>query len=591
MNRTTLIFILSGVFLLTPLAGWGACLFARSVEQQAFEELLNETPRGMVAGMSLEEKVGQIIHIGMSGKQVNATVIKEIQKYRVGGVILFKANFGTAERLKKLNADLQKLAIEANGIPLLISTDQEGGRVLRIGPDGTIQFPGAMTIGQAGVAQYAEDIGVVTGHELRELGVNLVLAPVLDVNNNPANPVINIRSFGSNSEIVTDMGIALARGLRKSLSIPTIKHFPGHGDTDTDSHLALPRINRGLEDLEKVELIPFRRAIADDAEIVMTAHILFDSLDKENPATLSKAIIGGLLREKLGFQGLVMTDAMEMHAISKRYTNRVSAKKAFAAGVDIVLLTSDGAIVTEMYNSLLAGFKSGELSVEQLDRSVERQIALKFRRGLFHRHESPRLAAGPRAKDVATYYREREDRAVKLYKDTLAKYTDKGTTLNDTVSQAGVASLRKEFAGIKAEDLPKVHALFFSSEMYNHAVKLGLSRDRIRRIRSTRDFYSMLKKRKAGQTWLVEVPSDRQVNAYNRLIGIMDRSPKSAAGKQYSGQTIALHSGNPFLKIRVPENGAVLSSFSPTAASRRALLDRALSGEPVKQADLTLSPE
>ncbi|MEQ9364104.1 MAG: glycoside hydrolase family 3 N-terminal domain-containing protein, partial [Leptospirales bacterium] len=423
------------------------------------------------------------------------------------------------------------------------------------------------------------------------LGVNLVLAPVLDVNNNPANPVINVRSFGSNPEVVTQMGTALARGLRRSLSVPVIKHFPGHGDTDTDSHLALPTITRDLPALEKTELVPFRAAIQEDAEIVMTAHILFGSLDKEYPATLSKEIIGGLLREKLGFQGLVMTDAMEMHAISKQYTNRVSVKKAFAAGVDIILLTSDGAIVTEMYSSLLRGFQDGELSVEQLDAAVERQIRLKFRRGLFHQMQSPRLAAHPRAKDVAGYFEAREKRAQAIYESTLQKYKDQKTTLNEAVSRDAVSSLRKEFAGISAAERENVYALLYSQECYARAIELGLPPERVTRMRRSSDMYAMLKRRQAGQIWLVEIPGDRHIASYNRLISIIESSPKSAPGKQYSGRTIALHTGNPFLKIRVPKDGAVLAAFSPTAASRRALVYRALVGKPVRQADLILPPE
>ena len=591
MKRTTLLLILTGVLVLIPLLGWGTCLLARAAERQAFEELLEQAPKDIVASMTLEEKVGQVIHIGMAGKRVNAQVIKEIQDYKVGGVILFAANFGTAANLKELNTDLQKLALKANGIPLLISTDQEGGRVLRIGPDGTAQFPGAMALGQTAEPQYAEDVGVVTGYELRKLGVNLVLAPVLDVNNNPRNPVINVRSFGSNPEVVTRMGTALARGLRESLSVPVIKHFPGHGDTDTDSHLALPRIGRDLAALEQTELVPFRAAIQENAEIVMTAHILFGSLDKENPATLSKDIIGNLLRKQLGFDGLVMTDAMEMHAIAKQYTNRVSVKKAFAAGVDIILLTSDGPIVTEMYTSLLRAFQDGELSVDQLNQSVERQIRLKFRRGLFHEHNSQRLAEKARAKEVAEYFQAREERADQVYAATIKKYTDKGTTLNETVSRAAITSLRKEFPGVPPAERANVHALLYSAEMYLKAIELGLPPERVHRMTGASGMYSMLKLRKAGETWLVEIPGDRHVDSYNRLIGILEASPKSAPGKQYAGPTIALHTGNPFLNIRVPKNGAVLASYSPTEESKRALVYRAMLGEPIRQADLTLPPE
>ncbi len=578
-----IVIILIAALVLVPLLGVGACLVAQEIEERRLQTLLEQTPKDIVSRMSLEEKVGQIIHIGMRGKRLNPLVQREIKDYKVGGVILFAANFGNAKEIQKLCEDLQEKSLEATGIPLFISTDQEGGRVVRVDEDGTVQFPSAMALGQTGNPELAEDAGLVTGYELRKIGINLVLAPVLDVNNNPKNPVINVRSFGSRPELVSEIGTAHARGLRRSLSVPVIKHFPGHGDTDTDSHLALPRIPRDLDALEKTELVPFRKAIGEGAEAVMTAHILFDSLDKENPATLSREIIEGLLRKKLGFDGLVMTDAMEMHAISKRYTNKVSAKKAFAAGADVILLTSDGPIVTEMYDSLLEGFQSGELSVEQLDRAVERQVTLKFRRGLFHKWQAPRTPTDAQLKE---YFANLEDRARQAYENVEAKYAKRGVTLNETISRAGVASLRKAFEGIPAAERDNVHVIFRSGIMRAEARNLGIAPANIYTARRSSDLYLVLKKRKAGEIWIVET-DNAWLSSYNRLVRILEAS----ALDRYKGQLIALHVGNPFLPMRVPANGAVLASFSPTIESRKALVFRALNGESVPAADLTLPEE
>lgn len=578
-----IIIILVAAVVLLPLLGVGACLVAQEIEERRLQALLEDTPKDIVAKMSLEEKVGQIIHIGMQGKRLNPLVQREIKQYRVGGVILFAANFGNAKDIEKLCDDLQEKSLEATGIPLFISTDQEGGRVVRVAEDGTVQFPSAMALGQTGNPELAEDAGLVTGYELRKIGINLVLAPVLDVNNNPKNPVINVRSFGSQPELVSEVGTAHARGLRRSLSVPVIKHFPGHGDTDTDSHLALPRIPRDLDALEKTELVPFRRAIGEGAEVVMTAHILFDSLDTENPATLSREIIEGLLRKKLGFEGLVMTDAMEMHAISKRYTNKVSAKKAFAAGADVILLTSDGPIVTEMFDSLLAGFQSGELSMEQLDRAVLRQIELKFRRGLFHKWQAPRTPADAQLKE---HFAQLEQRALQAYENVAAKYARSGLSLNETISRAGVASLRKAFDGIAAAQRDQVRVIFRSGIMRAEARNLGIAPEHIYTANRSSDLYLVLKKRKAGEIWIVET-DNAWLSLYNRLVGILE----SSALDRYQGPLIALHVGNPFLAVRVPNNGAVLASFSPTTESRRALVFRALSGEPVRAADITLPEE
>ena len=549
-------------------------------QEKRRNQLLELIPDLIIKNMSLEEKVGQLIHVGMPGYSMNPAIRFEIEKHHVGGVILFGHNLKSKNQIKTLNENLQKLSIKTGGIPLFISADQEGGRVYRVPSDATVQFPGAMTLGQAGDPALTRDIGFITAHELNQIGINLVLAPVLDVNNNPANPVINTRSFGSQPGLVTEMGLALARGIREANSVPTIKHFPGHGDTFTDSHLDLPLINKNISDMEDLELAPFRVAIREGAEIVMSAHILYKKLDPENPATLSYKILTELLREKLGFQGLVMSDAMEMHAISKRYTRKLAVKQAFKAGVDIILLTSLGDISKEMYKSLLDGFKSGELSKTRLDISIRRQIDLKLRRGLFNIHNAPY----PHDKELAEYFKEYFKQIDERLDKVESKYgdTNQNKDLNQTASLKGVSSLRKHFPGLGREiDRSKVRLFYRNKALREAALKSGMNRRQIFGGGPTAAL-SRLSRRKVDEVWLVEI-GRRDQAGWNRFVKKLERIPKIKT------PTLGLYSYNPFVFLKVPARGAILASYSPTAESRKALIYRALDGEKVKKTNLILA--
>jgi len=540
-------------------------------------ELLRTIPDRIVAGMTLEQKVGQLLHVGMNGKTLNMGIRREIEERRVGGVILFAKNLGSKREIQALTRDLQRLSVQSNGIPIFISTDQEGGRVHRVPADAAEQFPGAMALGQTGRPELAREVGLVTGHELNRLGINLVLAPVLDVNNNPENPVIHTRSFGCDAGLVATMGAALARGIREANSTPVIKHFPGHGDTRIDSHLALPRIAKSVHEMERLELAPFRRAIREGAEVVMSAHILYKSLDTEYPATLSRAILTGLLRERLAFRGLVMTDAMEMHAISRRYSHERAAKLAFQAGADVILLTAPGNTARRMYRALLEGFRSGELSRERLDAAVRRQIALKLRRGLFQTHG----AVHSGQEELKEHFREIFARAEQRYIAILKKYSARGVSLNALVSRESVSALRRPFAGLSRERRKSVRLFYRSNELRNAAVRLGVPPNRIHRIGGPGALRSRPRRRPADETWLVEI-RERDRHAWNRLVRRIDARAKKGA------PTIALYAGNPFLSLRVPRRGAILASFSPTTESVRALAYRALDGRPVRRAVLIL---
>ncbi|HNL71603.1 MAG TPA: glycoside hydrolase family 3 protein, partial [Leptospiraceae bacterium] len=339
----------------------------------------------IVSKMSDEEKAGQVIHIAIPKNYLDEVAIAELQKVRPGGVILFGVNLGKKKEIRALTKGLQNEMKNLNSPPLFISIDQEGGRVVRV-EKGVTGFPGALAIGQTKNPAYAFNVGLITSYELNNLGINLLLAPVMDINNNPENPVINTRSFGMTLD-AGDLAISYEKGARIGGAVPVIKHFPGHGDTNVDSHLGLPVIEKTESQLLEFELIPFQKSIQEGARAVMSAHIVYPNLDPKYPSTLSKKILTDILRKKLGFEGIILTDAMEMHAISKNYQNEKTGTLAILAGADIILLTSWGNTTTHYYNMILESLKNKEFDVDgknMLDESLKRQIALKIENGLFH---------------------------------------------------------------------------------------------------------------------------------------------------------------------------------------------------------------
>jgi len=549
------------------------CLNARS------EKLYDRLTTRIVSRMTLEEKTGQLIHVGMPGKTAGPAIRRELEKHRAGGVIYFGMNLGSREEIQKLSADLQQIAQAATGIPLFISTDQENGRVRRVDERTVINFPAALALGQTGDERFAHDTGFFTGYRLRGVGINMVLAPVLDINNNPGNPVINTRSFGSSTRTVTSMGVALMQGLSKAGSTATIKHYPGHGDTTVDSHLALPSIQKDLPALEAFELVPFRKAIESGAEVVMSAHILFQALDREYPATLSPKILKNILRERYGYRGLIMTDAMEMHAIAHNYSRKKAARLAFAAGIDIILLTSLGPIVDEIYDSLLSGFKDGTLGVADLDQAVSRQIRLKLKKGLMDPQTlARRFAASKDDVELLTEIHSKNQELIeKEFQAILGRYQEH--EINTRASRAAITSLRKTFPGLKEKE--SVHFFYNSVTLYNSA-KQQLKAAQIRPL-SWPTVHALLA-RNAEKTIIVEVPL-HGLARWNELVLAHKRlssTPKGAA------QLIGLYAGNPFARIAVPETGAMIVSLSDSRASILALLERVLDGSPIKQADLIL---
>ena len=330
-----------------------------------------------LAQMTVEEKIGQLLIVGMEGTTYGDQLDKLIRQHHVGGIILLGKNISTADQIVGL-LNHAKTANKEYGIPLFLSVDEEGGRVSRL-PTGLKKSPSAAKVGNKNDETLAYDSGVYLGELLNAFGYNMNYAPVLDVNSNTQNPVIGDRSYSADPAQVTEVALAVRRGMIDQQIISVVKHFPGHGDTHTDSHKALPVINKSLEELQKTELIPFRQAIADHVDVIMVAHILFPTLDPTNPSSLSKRIIDGLLRNEMGYDGVVITDDLTMGAIVNDYTVAEAALTSFLAGSDLLLIVGDYKNQIETVELLHAAVATGTITEERLNESVRRILQLKAR--------------------------------------------------------------------------------------------------------------------------------------------------------------------------------------------------------------------
>ena len=358
--------------------------------------------------MSVDEKIGQIIQIGINPRFANqdSDYYKELQRQvvenKLGGIILFGAPiYETVHLVNRMQENAK--------IPLLIAIDAETGIGMRY--QDAINFPWNMAVAATGNPDYARRIGVITGREAKAMGLMHVYAPVLDVNNNAANPVINVRSFGEDPQEVAKFGVAFIEGLQSQRVIATAKHFPGHGDTNVDSHRGLPIIEHTLAELEKTELVPFRAAVNAGVASVMIAHIALPQIDPEVikplknmiqgdsevgaeiisqsatvPATLSHKIQTDLLRSQMGFKGLIVTDAMSMSGLTIYFSQEEAGVRAFLAGADLLEKPAD---VDVMLRGLRDAVKSGRISQQRLDESVRRILAWKYELGLFKQKITP----------------------------------------------------------------------------------------------------------------------------------------------------------------------------------------------------------
>ncbi|WFD08915.1 beta-N-acetylhexosaminidase [Tepidibacter hydrothermalis] len=343
-------------------------LSKKEIEENEINDIMNS--------LSLEEKLGQMVIVGFNGYEVDSDFRDLLESYKVGGVILFKRNIKNSEQLLNLNNNIKSINSK-NKLPLFISVDEEGGRITRL-PEGSTKFPSNKVIGKENDKDLSYKIGKQIGTELNNFKFNMDFAPVLDIYSNPKNTVIKDRSFGTDSEIVKKLGVATMKGLQDSNVISVVKHFPGHGDTTVDSHIGLPVVNHDKQRLDKFELIPFKEAINNGVDAVMTAHIVLPNVDKsKKPATLSETILTDILRNELNFSGVIITDDMEMGAIVNNYGTKNASVEAIKAGADIVLMCHTKEKQIEALEGLKEAVNSGEISIERIDESVKRIIKLK----------------------------------------------------------------------------------------------------------------------------------------------------------------------------------------------------------------------
>ncbi|MYA92182.1 MAG: glycoside hydrolase family 3 protein [Chloroflexi bacterium] len=327
--------------------------------------------------MNLAEKVGRMMMVGFEGLQPPAYILDWLRSGRIGGVYLFARNVQSPAQVQQLVAECRAAA----PYPILVGIDQEGGAVARL-RDGFSEGPGNMALGAARDPQLAEEVAGMLGRELAALGINWNFAPVADIAHQRDNPSVGTRSVGRDSALVSDIIIAQVRGYQRSGVAATVKHFPGLGNTVIDTHVGLARVSGALDYLYAEDLLPFRRAIADDVACVMLTHVIYDELDAANPATLSRRIVTDLLRGELGFSGAVSTDCMEMKAISEQIGAGESAVRTVLAGVDLPLFSHTVARQEAAYNAVLAAAQSGQIPEARIDESLARIDAMQRRYSL-----------------------------------------------------------------------------------------------------------------------------------------------------------------------------------------------------------------
>jgi beta-N-acetylhexosaminidase len=329
---------------------------------------------------NLRRAVGQLLVVGFPGNDPEppAAITDALAAGDIGGVILFRRNVADIDQVVRLNAAIHEAGASADAPPF-VAVDQEGGRVVRL-KDPLTPIPPMRAIGATEDWELACDVAEVIATEISAVGFNLNFSPVLDVDTNPDNPVIGDRAFSRDPEIVAQMGWAFLHGHHVAGVVPCGKHFPGHGDTDTDSHLELPVLNHPPERFEEVELVPFRKAISADIPMLMTAHVMVPALDTVHPATLSHAVMHRLLREELGYEGVVITDDLEMKAVADRYDVEEMVELGLRAGVDIFLICHTQQKWERAHDHLLELATNNDLDRHRVLESANRVMDLK--RGL-----------------------------------------------------------------------------------------------------------------------------------------------------------------------------------------------------------------
>ena len=333
-----------------------------------------------VSELTFQEKLGQMMLVGFNGTHINDRVKDLVLKYKVGGFILYRKNFDSYADMLKLIKELKELN-KANKVPLFIAIDQEGGRVNRM-PKEILNLPPAYQIAKTGDIELAKEAGSITGEMLHESGINMDFAPVLDIKRFKNGHAIGDRAFSENKDIVTEFGIETMKKLQKQNIISVVKYFPGHGLTEKDSHFFLPIVEKSLDEIEKEDIVPFKKAIEQGADAIMVGHIVIRVISKTLPASLSRKFIGKYLRQRLKFNGLVITDDLKMRAIRFIYGYKLAVRQAFTSGSDIVMFRFDRRDEKNAIEQVYSMARSGTIKEHRVNRSVIRILKAKEKYGV-----------------------------------------------------------------------------------------------------------------------------------------------------------------------------------------------------------------
>lgn len=521
-------------------------------------------------GMSLHDEVAQLVFIAFHGESPNTRsreyrrFIRLIRETRIGGLVLNNvANGHTVQKAEpyKVAAFVNRLQ-RMTRVPLMVGGDFERGASMRL--EGTTVFPHAMAFGAANDPALTRYEGEDTAREARAVGVQWVFYPDSDVNNNPDNPIINIRSFGENPEAVARQVTAFIEGAhsdKKNYVLTTAKHFPGHGDTSVDSHMNLPSIPADLERMNRLELVPFKAAIAAGTDSIMTGHIAVPALAPPDlPATLSPQIVTGLLRHDLGFQGLVVTDALEMGGIAKGFTSGEAAVRAIEAGVDVLLMPPDPDAAIK---AVVSAVESGKISRQRIRESVIKLLSAKEKVGLARQRfinieamsdvlDSPE--ANQRAQEVA-------DRAVTLVRNTgnLVPLPSPENTCYVVMPESRTSSEGQLFTQELRRRAPHAPIVTLDPSMPKQQVD-----DLLGKLNGCPNH---------------AVAAFASVNAYSGTVGLAGELPHAIQTLVATGKPVALVAlGNPYLLRNFPNVAAYLATFSTVPPSETAAL-KALWGE------------
>jgi beta-N-acetylhexosaminidase len=561
------------MLLLRALIALGLCIPLASAATRAKPAADKSTPasvRQLMRSMSLRDKVAQLIIMPIYGEPAN-TRSAEFRKYqrfirdlRVGGVIVTGHSLNGGVR----NAEPYAMAALLNRLqkmartPLFVSADFERGASMRV--NSTTAWPYSMAFAAAKDLTAVSEEGADTARDARAMGVNWIFAPVADVNNNPDNPIINIRSFGENPAEVSSFVqayIAGAHSDRKNSVLVTAKHFPGHGDTTEDSHMMLARLDADRARIEAVELQPFRAAIASGVDAVMTAHLAVPALEPENiPATLSSKIITGVLRDELGFHGLVVTDAMEMQGLAAMFDTAEASVRAIQAGADVLLMPKRA---EDAIRGVVAAVENGRISRRRIDESVTRVLAAKVRLGLMRKklvnlEDIADVVDSPESEERAQSVADHAVTLVKDTKDALPVRHPENTCL------IAMTEGRRSQEGIRLIDEVKKRAPGITTTVLDPAM--------------TKEDLDQVAE-KASNCGQVIVAAYVSVNAYRGNVALAGGYP-DLLNALISGKAPVLLAavGNPYLLRSFPNVAAYLTTYSPTPTSETALA-KALFGE------------